>query len=156
MAVKVRTAFYTEKPVWGTRKDGSHVLQRDFNLMATVDYRGTLAEMVFHFKEGFRCDGLSVPWALKWFLPSWDDSKPIYNLSGAVHDWLYTTGGNYGALTREECDDMLRGLIRESGYGRFKAGCADKAVEWFAGGRSHWKNDSYNIADKCVLTMRIV
>ena len=25
-----------------------------------------------------------------------------------------------------------------------KAGCADKAVEWFAGGKSHWGNDDFD------------
>ena len=156
MAVKIRTAYYTEKPVWGTRKDGSHVLQRDFGLLVTADYRGSLVEIIFSFKEGFRCDGLSVPWAFRWFLPSWDDKNHLYNLSGALHDWLYATGGYFGMFVREECDDFFRGIMRESGIGRFKAGCADKAVEWFAGNGKHWNNDSYNVADKCKVTMRVM
>ena len=45
-------------------------------------------------------------------------------------------------------------LNRESGIGRFKAGCADKAVEWFAGGKNHWGNDGYKVADKCSMVVR--
>ena len=95
--------------------------------------------------EGFRCDGLSVPWAFRWFLPSWDKRNQLYNVAGALHDWLYATKGNFGMFYREECDDVFRGLLRESGISRFKAGCADKAVEWFAGGADHWGHDGYGV-----------
>jgi hypothetical protein len=112
-----------------------------------------ILELTFSFHEGFRCDGLSVPCAFRWFLPSWDSKNALYNVAGALHDWLYATKG-YSILRREECDDIFRGLLRESGIGRFKAGCADKAVEWFAGGKNHWGNDSYQIADKCSMVVR--
>lgn len=156
MAVKIRSVFYTVKPVWGTRKDDSHVLQRDFGLLATADYRGSLVEIIFSFKEGIHIDGLTVPWGLQWFLPRWDDKNQLYNAAGAAHDCLYATGGYYGMFKREECDDIFRGIMRESGIGRIKAGCADKAVEWFAGGKKHWNNDSYGVADKFKVTMRVI
>lgn len=144
--------------------DGSHILKRtaslcfdirhkDFDSTATVRFCGESTD-----GQGFRCDGLSVPKIFRWFLPSWDEKNCIYNVAGALHDWLYTTKGNFGMFTREECDDIFRGLLRESGIGRFKAGCADKAVEWFAGGNSHWNNDNYGVAglarmevDRCLL-----
>ena len=94
-------------------------------------------------KKGYKCDGLSVPKAFQWFLPSWDKNNSTYNLAGAIHDALYTVKG-FQRFSRENCDDVFRGILRDSGIGRFKAGCADKAVEWFAGGKDHWGNDDFN------------
>ena len=153
MAVTIRNAMLSLVPAWGTRKDGSHVLNNNFLLIVRADVTAGLVELTFTFSEGFRCDGLSVPLAFRWFLPSWDSRNALYNVAGAVHDWLYATKG-YSILRREECDDIFRGLLRESGIGRFKAGCADKAVEWFAGGKNHWGNDDYKIADKCSMVVR--
>ena len=154
MAVTIRNAMLSPSPAWGTRKDGSHVLNNNFLLIVRADVTAGLVELTFTFREGFRCDGLSVPWAFRWFLPSWDSRNALYNVSGAVHDWLYSTKGNDGMFSREECDDIFRGLLRESGIGRFKAGCADKAVEWFAGGKNHWGSDGYKVADKCSMVVR--
>ena len=155
MGVTIRNAMITPAPVWGARKDGSHVLNNQFLLIVRADRDGVTMELTFALREGFRCDGLSVPWAFRWFLPSWDSKNALYNVAGAVHDWLYSTKG-YSVLRREECDDIFRGLLRESGIGRFKAGCADKAVEWFAGGKNHWGNDDYKIADKCSMVVRFL
>ena len=153
MALTIRNAMLSPSPVWGTRKDGSHVLNNQLMLIVRADRDGVTMELTFTLREGFRCDGLSVPWAFRWFLKSWDSKNALYNVAGAVHDWLYTTKG-YSILRREECDDIFRGLLRESGIGRFKAGCADKAVEWFAGGKNHWGNDGYKVADKCSMVVR--
>ena len=153
MSVTIRNAMLSPSPVWGTRKDGSHVLNNQLMLIVRADRDGVTMELTFTLREGFRCDGLSVPWAFRWFLKSWDSKNALYNVAGAVHDWIYTTKG-YSILRREECDDIFRGLLRESGIGRFKAGCADKAVEWFAGGKNHWGNDGYKVADKCSMVVR--
>ena len=152
MDLTIRNAMLSPAPAWGTRKDGSHVLNNQFLLIVRADRDGVLSELTFTFREGFRCDGLSVPWAFRWFLKSWDNKNALYNVAGAVHDWLYSVKGVM--LKREECDDVFRGILRESGIGRFKAGCADKAVEWFAGGKNHWGNDDYKIADKCSMVVR--
>ena len=154
MAVTIRNAMLSPAPAWGTRKDGSHVLNNQFLLIVRADVTAGLVELTFTFREGFRCDGLSVPWAFRWFLPSWDSKNALYNVAGAVHDWLYSTKG-YSVFNREACDDIFRGLLRESGIGRFKAGCADKAVEWFAGGGKHWGNDSYGIKHLGHVTVRV-
>ena len=154
MSVTIRNAMITPAPAWGTRKDGSHVLNNQFMLIVRAYRDGVIVEYTFAFREGFRCDGLSVPWAFRWFLPNWKDDDQLYNTAGAVHDWLYATKGNYGMFKRSECDDIFRGLLRESGIGRFKAGCADKAVEWFAGGSNHWGSDDYKVADKCSMVVR--
>lgn len=152
MSVKVRKVLNISPFLWRTENDGSHVLKRTATLCFEMGKDGFVSTAKIRFcgestdGAGFRCDGLSVPRLLRWFLPSWDDRNGLYNVAGAVHDWLYTTGGNFGMFTREECDDIFRGLLRESGIGRFKAGCADKAVEWFAGGKDHWNNDNYGVA----------
>ena len=152
MAVTIRNAMLSPAPAWVTRKDGSHVLNNQFMLIVRAGRDGVTMEYTFAFRAGFRCDGLSVPWAFRWFLPSWDSRNALYNVAGAVHDWLYTTKG-YSVFNREACDDIFRGLLRESGIGRFKAGCADKAVEWFAGGSKHWGADEYKIVDKCSMVI---
>ena len=48
-------------------------------------------------------------------------------------------------LSREEVDDILRGIWRCWGMSRLLAGCADKAIELFAGGKEHWGNDGYKV-----------
>jgi len=106
--------------------------------------------LVFKFKPGYKCDGLSVPKWLQWFLPSWDDGNRIYNWAGAIHDALYGNKG-FGKLTREQCDSIFRGILRISGISRFKAGCADKAVEWFA--CRHWGDDSFGCANLVEMEM---
>ena len=151
MSVKVTKVISVGSFLWRTESDGTHVLKRASTLCFEFSHNGIdgVAKVRFYGEatdgNGFRCDGLSVPRIFRWFLPSWDEKNPVYNLAGAFHDWLYSTGGNCGMFTREECDDVFRGLLRESGIGRFKAGCADKAVEWFAGGDDHWANDEYGI-----------
>lgn len=152
MTVKVKKVIQMSPFLWRTEKDGSHVLKRtatlcldichgDIDMTAKVRFCGESTD-----GRGFRCDGLSVPRLFRWFLPSWDEKNTLYNVAGALHDWLYTTKGNFGMFTREECDDFFRGLLRCSGISRFKAGCADKAVGIFAGGKDHWGNDSYCVA----------
>lgn len=131
------------------RGEDTHLAMKDIHVIIGDDenrfYKITL-------KAGFRCDGLSVPSLFQWFLPSWDKKNFVYNVAGAVHDALYTTGGWYGTFCREQCDDIFRSLLREAGISRFKAGCADKAVEWFAGGPEHWRNDEFKNKNFIVVT----
>lgn len=152
MSVTVNKVINHSPFLWrNDDKDGSHILKRTTTLCLDITHKGLDCTATVRFcgeatdGRGFRCDGLSVPKIFRWFLPSWDEKNTLYNVAGALHDWLYATKGNYGMYTREECDDFFRGMLRESGIGRFKAGCADKGVEWFAGGKSHWGNDSYGI-----------
>lgn len=102
-------------------------------------------------RKDFFCDGLSVPKAFQFFLPSWDDNNSLYNLAGCIHDYLYAVKGctKVITLTREECDDVFRGLLRCAGISRFKAGVADKCVEIFAGNKKHFGNDPFNLKLHC-------
>lgn len=126
---------------------GLHILNE--NVIVKLDTDKGLFDVVL--RTDFCCDGLSVPKCLQWFLPSWDDYNSLYNLAGAIHDYLYSVEGKTKSiiLTREDCDDVFRGILRCSGISRFKAGCADKAVEWFAKGSNHWGNDTYNLKGHC-------
>lgn len=122
------------------KENGVYVLMK--NVKTTIaDENNNLFTITL--KKGYKCDGLSVPKAFHWFLPSWDKNNSTYNLAGAIHDALYTMKG-FGVYKREQCDDIFRGILRDCGISRFKAGCADKAVEWFAGGKSHWGNDDFD------------
>lgn len=146
MAVTVKSAWVSSPFMWTTEKDGSHVLQSDGELYVHLQSKkNEVPYALFRFKKGFKCDGLSVPRLFRWFLPSWDEKNRLYNLAGALHDWLYATKGAYGRFTRSECDDIFRGLMREAGIGRIKAGTADIAVGLFAGCWRHWGNDSYSV-----------
>lgn len=95
----------------------------------------------YSFRPGFKCDGISVPRLLRWFLKNWDNENPLYNLAGICHDYGYAARG-FGIFSREEIDDIFRGMLREAGKDRRRAGMADIALRVFAGG--HWGNDEYN------------
>jgi hypothetical protein len=44
-------------------------------------------------------------------------------------------------LSREECDDILRGIWRIAGMNRLVAGASDLGIQVFAGSSEHWGND---------------
>lgn len=123
--------------------DDSHILQ---TTILTVIRDDNDRYFEIFLDKGYRCDGLSVPKVFRWYLPSWDKDNQLYNLAGAIHDALYTLKGA-NMFTREECDDIFRGLLRDSGISRAKAGLADMAVGLFAGGDKHWGNDEWNNKD---------
>lgn len=153
MAVTV-TKAWTGKPfVWHTDKDKAHALVWSSILYLEIMKGGKKQRINACFSGRddvpgsgcFRCDGLSVPKPLRWFLPNWDDKNQLYNLAGALHDWLYATKGANGKFSRSECDDIFRGILRESGQSRLKASTADYMVGLFAGNSLHWGRDEYGI-----------
>lgn len=127
----------------------SRVLQKNITAVICDEYNNYCQIIL---DKGYRCDGLSVPKVFRWYLPSWDKDNQLYNLAGAIHDALYTLKGA-NMFTREECDDIFRGLLRDSGISRAKAGLADMAVGLFAGGDRHWGNDTWNNKDKIHVKM---
>lgn len=100
---------------------------------------------------GYMTDGASTFWPISKLVPQWRKNDDHYNAAPTAHDVLYLLGGIIEgehepiSLSREEIDDILRGIWRCWGMSRFVAGCADKGVEIFAGGKRHWKNDSYGV-----------
>jgi hypothetical protein len=159
MAVTVKMATATRPFEWHTDKDGSHALMFSNTLVLRIEKDGREYDCCvnFHGRDDipgspcFRCDGLSVPRIFRWFLPDWSGDNDLYNLAGAVHDWLYATVGAYKKFTRSECDDIFRGILRESGLGRFRASTADYMVGLFAGNSRHWGNDDMEIRDMAVM-----
>lgn len=97
------------------------------------------------FKRGFMSDGASAPAFAKSFVPDVKKGDNVYNAAPFIHDGLYMLKGyiNGANLTREECDDILRGIWRLAGINRAVAGAADLGVHVFAGSDDHWGND-YN------------
>lgn len=97
---------------------------------------------------GFMTDGASTFWPVSRLVPPWRVNDSRYNAGPVAHDVLYILEGHIVSdyepvdLSREEVDDILRGIWRCWGMSRFLAGCADKAIELFAGGKEHWGNDS--------------
>lgn len=151
MAVTVKRAELDRPTAWEkVGKTYRLLFVIKLSLDLTID-GGKERRFVFTFSPGYRCDGLSVPWAFRWLMKSWDPTNDLYNMAGAVHDWLYATKGNTYYFSREECDDIFRGILREAGQCRGKAGIADKAVEWFAGGSKHWGSDEYNVKNLVVI-----
>lgn len=149
MSIRVKQVTMVGKPM--VNEKSPHVFAEDFQVGLVVEKSDIVFNITFSIKKGFKVDGASIPWMFRWFLPSWAKdgcgfNADIYNIGAAVHDGLYIHKG-FNLFSREECDDILRGIWRESGISRFKAGVADKAVEWFAGGKNHFGNDSYKVGD---------
>jgi hypothetical protein len=98
------------------------------------------------FKRGFMSDGASAPSFAQFVVPDIKAGNDVYNSAPFIHDGLYMCKGTIeGAdLTREECDDVLRGIWRIAGMSRLVAGAADLGIYIFAGASDHWGNDSNN------------
>ena len=140
--VKVKSIKYD----WLSATEGKpHKVTQDCKIILSASIDQKPCNIYITIMAGFKTDGLSVPRIFRWFLPSWEPYNPIYNLAGIIHDWLYSVKGNC-IFDRSECDDIFRGILRESGLGRFKAGMADWCVGMFAGNERHWGNDSLNVA----------
>lgn len=94
------------------------------------------------FYPGFRSDGASGNFLTHLVIPRFDSGNMVFNIANFVHDALYATKGIHGMLTREECDDVIRGLWRISGMSRVKAGIGDVVLHLFGWTKKHWGNDS--------------
>ena len=145
-----------------TLKKDAHV-QLEITRYADINKKGRKkhkAIMEIHFGTGFKTNGASVPKKFRREMPAYiamdDKYAHIYNAAAFIHDGLYAckgiieeTGKNNSSnrkerytLTRDECDDILRGIWRESRFvDRFKAAIGDLGVGLFAGGSEHWGND---------------
>lgn len=91
----------------------------------------------FHLLPGFQCDGGSVPWCFRWFVPSWSQTNDLINAAFFIHDAAYASG----LVHRDIADDMLRGLLRDAGLSRFKASTVCWCVNNFAAGHYGPEND---------------
>ena len=92
----------------------------------------------FTLITGFQCNGGSVPWVFRWFVPSWSSTNDLINIAYALHDAMYCSG----LMHRDISDDMLRGLLRDAGLSRLQASTVCYAVNKFA--ESHYNKDEYD------------
>lgn len=95
----------------------------------------------FVFKKDLVWDGLSIPKAFRWFLPNAYPSSAAYDIAGLVHDFCYGSA----CVSKEDADDIFRSLLRDSGVSRFKAGLAEKCVNWFADSHYGIAHDKWGI-----------
>lgn len=116
-----------------------------------TDSKTEKALLTIKIRPGYKTDGASTFFPVSLLVPQWKNGDDRYNAAPVAHDVLYLLGGIVDGehepvkLSREEVDDILRGIWRCWGMSRFVAGCADKGVEIFAGGNDHWNNDSYKV-----------
>ena len=116
-----------------------------------TDGKTEKALLTIKIRPGYKTDCESTFFPISLLVPQWVPGDDNYNAAPVAHDVLYMLGGIVDGvhepvkLSREEVDDILRGVWRCWGMSRFVAGCADKGVEIFAGGKQHWKNDSYGV-----------
>lgn len=127
---------------------GQIILTLTRTLIDGTTLRGYLSISLY---PGYKTDGASVPWPFSYLVPRWRRGDDEYNAAPTAHDVLYILKGIVEGehepvkLSREEVDDILRGMWRCWGMSRFVAGCADKGVEIFAGGSRHWGSDAYGV-----------
>lgn len=95
----------------------------------------------FSLREGLVWDGASVPKIFRWYLPNVDSTNLVYTAAGLLHDFCYGSE----CLPKDKADDLFRGIMRDAGVPRRKAGVADFCVRRF--GASHYgkDKDSYGI-----------
>ena len=116
-----------------------------------TDGKTEKALLTIKIRPGYKTDGASTFFPISLLVPQWVPGDDHYNSAPVAHDVLYMLAGIVAGkfeavhLSREEVDDILRGMWRCWGMSRFVAGCADKGVEIFAGGKNHWGNDGYNV-----------
>ena len=120
------------------------------------------ARLDIRLMPSYMTDGASTFWPVSLLVPPWRDGDDRYNAAPVAHDVLYMLGGVVESehepvkLSREEVDDILRGTWRCWGMSRFLAGCADKVVEIFAGGKDHWGNDGYGVRQYASATWTVL
>lgn len=116
-----------------------------------TDGKKERAKLEIKIYPHFMTDGASTFWPVSLMVPQWRNGDDDYNAAPTAHDVLYILKGIVEGehepvkLSREEVDDILRGMWRCWGMSRFVAGCADKGIEIFAGGKKHWGNDGYGV-----------
>lgn len=138
------THVFIAVPFQIKKEKGLYEFQKDSFPIVDFIHNGTPYRMSAGFYKGFKSDGASSPFPFSLIVPKYREGHDIYNLGHFLHDALYALKGD-GLFSREECDDFLRGIWRESGMGRFVAGVSDKCIEWFAGNKKHWGNDENDI-----------
>lgn len=163
--LKVHSAAVSNEDKVIKRDDGLYMQVNDNTLFGELSIDEQRFKFRFQVKTCFTWDGASNVKLklLQKVFPSYVDGDAVYNFASKIHDWLYARTGNICEgfnISREECDDFLRGVARESEtmrkrgrWARFCCGCADLAVGIFAGSSKHWGNDTHGIKEMATLEL---
>ncbi|MCQ2096767.1 MAG: hypothetical protein MJY87_02350 [Fibrobacter sp.] len=143
-------------PLEGPDKSCLYHAKAHFGFTAICEIDGVVGKLVFTHLKGCPYNGASNPiqWPIKNY---YGETKK--DACGLGHDALYAWGGLVNGLSRKltagECDDFLRGSMREAGFTRVEAGIVDRAVRWFAH-IFHFgpKNDKEKMHEYCQITWR--
>lgn len=134
MSLKVISTHVPEKFNFGpANKKNIRSVTSNFKFYAVCDIDGERGKLWFFCDIGMLYNGASNPlqWPIKNFYG--EDKK---DCCGLGHDLLYAFGGRVVNLSKEldagECDDYIRGAMREAGFSRKSAGIVDWAVRHFA------------------------
>jgi hypothetical protein len=109
---------------------------RDFQLHEPVTYEIDNLRIVV--PRWFITDWASVPRIFSWLIPKDRARRPA-----VIHDWLYSTRGMQGALTRRACDNIFLAAMRDSGVPWVTRGLIWLAVR--VGGWYPWRQQSTKI-----------
>lgn len=162
--IEVKSAFVTgDLEIEPYKKDGkvvkgvySHV--RKIVLYGTLVYHGVVCSYFFNVDSGYVGNFASSPdlWLVQKVVPSYIASDPVYDSGFDLHDWLYSTQGKTTTgekLTRKEVDQLARGIMEISlkkskkKFAWLRAAIMYEKVRLFAGGKSHWGNDTFKSKD---------
>lgn len=107
-----------------------------FQLLAPFSFQSDRLGRTFTAPAGFQTDFCSVP-----RVPlAYDMLGNRARMSGAIHDWLYSSH----VTTREEADQVLHEMLLLDGVSECEAGQFYLAVRMF--GASHWGPDPVKAA----------
>ncbi len=122
---------------WVTLPNGRHQAVDEI----TVRFEGDDGlRYTFTLMPGFTCDGGSVPWCFRWFVPSWSKDNPILNIAYCLHDGCYSSE----CLSRRASDDLLESMLYEAGLSRFRATTVKYAVANAASKHYGKEHDKYD------------
>lgn len=159
MALKVLDVYVPERlDFFHPDGDGIMFAAERIRFSALVNVDGDVGYLDFDCAVGCPYNGASNP--LNWPIKNYyGESRK--DACGLGHDILYACGGYVEGYHRKlkagECDDYIRGAMREAGFNRKEAGVVDWAVRHLA----HFlhfgiKNDKEGMHFKSKVTWRAV
>lgn len=119
--------------------NGLH-FNKETTFVSFKDERGNKYKIELY--PDFITDGGSVPKIFQGIIPAWSKSNILLNLAYCAHDFCYGSE----CMARSLADDLLRSLLRDAGFSRFKAGIVCTAVNAFACCHYGRKYDDFNCA----------
>lgn len=133
MSLKVLSTHVPDKFLFHNTPRNLYEASENLEFYARCEIDGKPGQLQFFGFTGLRYNGASNPfgWPIKNYY-----NDPKKDCCGLGHDLLYAWGGEVKNLNRKlkagECDDFIRGAMREAKFSRKEAGIVDWAVRHFA------------------------